>query len=159
MDLHNLRKYVNFSRKFIINLCLTFFIIFGLASKLFISIYFRLDSDSVGMGLMSMEIGKHNNYLLSGYHLLSSDSLVFTELIPFHLIPQILTNYNPLSLKIITFLIFVLSIIILAYLVYFVSGNIFHALLFGALAANIPPKDISGLRFRRHIMQQSSLER
>jgi len=147
LDLHNLRKYVNFSRKFIINLCLTFFIIFGLASKLFISIYFRLDSDSVGMGLMSMEIGKHNNYLLSGYHLLSSDGLVFTELIPFHLIPQIFTNYNPLSLKIITFLIFVLSIIILAYLVYFVSGNIFHALLFGALAANIPPEGYFWLAF------------
>jgi len=92
------------------------------------------------MGLMSMEIGKHYNYLLAGYHLLSSDSLVFTELLPFQLIPQILTNYNPLSLKIITFLIFVLSVIILAYLVYFVSGKIFPALLFGALATNIPPE-------------------
>ena len=147
MDLFELRKTVNFSRDFIINLCLILFIIFGLASKFFLSIYFRLDSDSVGMGLMSMEIGKHHNYLLSGYHLLSSDSLVFTELIPFQLIPQILTNYNPLSLKIITFLIFVLSVIILAYLVYFVSGKIFPALLFGALATNIPPEGYFWLAF------------
>lgn len=147
MDLSDLYKKVNFSRYFIVQLCLILFIIFGLASKFFISIYLRLDSDSVGMGLMSMEIGKHHNYLLSGYHLLSSDSLVFTELIPFQLIPQILTNYNPLSLKIITFLIFVLSVIILSYLVYFVSGKIFPALLFGALATNIPPEGYFWLTF------------
>lgn len=146
-DQYKKGKFGNFSKDFIVQLCLILFIIFGLVSKFFISIYFRLDSDSVGMGLMSMEIGKHHNYLLSGYHLLSSDSLVFTELIPFQLIPQILTNYNPLSLKIITFLMFVLSVIILSYLVYFVTGKIFPTILFGALATNIPPEGYFWLAF------------
>ena len=146
MDLSDYIKKNIFSRDFIINLCLVLFIFFGFVSKFIISMYFELDSDSVGMGLMSMEIGKHNNFFLSGYHLLSSDSLVFTEL-PFQLIPQILTNYNPVTLKIITFVIFVLSVAILGYLVYFVSRKIFPALLFGALAANIPADGYYWLAF------------
>jgi hypothetical protein len=117
---------------------LAFFIVAGLALKLYLSIYFPLDSDSVGMGLMSMEIGKYHNYMLAGYHLLSSDSLVLTELIPFQLGPQILTNYNPLTLKIVTFGIFLFSILIFGCLVYILTRNTISALLFGALAANIP---------------------
>jgi hypothetical protein len=137
MDLSGLREKTYFPGDSIIKLVLVFFIIFGLVTKFFISFFLRLDSDSVGLGLMSMEIGKYHNYFLSGCHLLSTDSLVFTELIPFQLIPQILTNYNPFSLKIMVFILFVLSVLVFAYIVYFITGEIFPALLFAALAMNI----------------------
>ncbi|MBP1929535.1 hypothetical protein J2741_002082 [Methanolinea mesophila] len=125
----------NFTR-----LIFIFFIVYGFITKFFISLYLSLDSDSVGMGLMSMEIGKHYNFLLSGYHLLSTDSLVLTELIPFQLVPQILTNYNPVALKLVVFFIFILAVFLLSYLVYLVTKDTTATLLFGALAANIPPE-------------------
>lgn len=65
-------------------------------------------------------------------------SFVFTELLPFQLVPQILTSYNPVALKMVVFLIFILNILTLAYLVWFVSGRTVAALLFCALAAVIP---------------------
>lgn len=140
MDLPGIQKAIHFSRDTLLNAALVLFIIWGLVTKFFISIALPLDSDTVGMGLMSMEIGKHHNYLLSGYHLLTTDSLVFTELVPFQLIPQILTNYNPVALKIMVFLIFCLTVLTLAYLVWLVSGNLLSVLLFSALAAGIPPE-------------------
>jgi hypothetical protein len=140
VDLSGVRKTIHFPKDSPLSPALVLFIIWGLVTKFFISLNLRLDSDAVGMGLISMEIGKHHNYLLSGYHLLSSDSLVFTELVPFHLVPQILTNYNPMTLKIMVFFLFVLSVLAAAYLVWFVSGDKLSALLFAALAANIPPE-------------------
>ncbi|HPD75575.1 MAG TPA: hypothetical protein PKZ65_05910, partial [Methanoregulaceae archaeon] len=112
-----------------------------------ISFFFRLDSDSVGMGVMAMEIGNHGNIFLSGCHLLSSDSLVFTELIPFQLVPQILTGYSPVALRMVTFIIFVLSVAVFSLILYFVSNRTFPALLFAALAANIPPEGYHWLAF------------
>jgi hypothetical protein len=91
------------------------------------------------MGLLSMEIGKHHNLLLSGFHLFSSDTFLCTELIPFQFVPQILTGYNPAALKIMAFIVFVLSVLAIAYLVWFVSKSVISALLFCALAAAIPP--------------------
>jgi hypothetical protein len=138
MDLYSIGKKMQFSRDSYLSPVLVIFIIWGLITKFFISVNLRLDSDAVGMGILSMEIGKYHNFLLSGCHISSADPLVFTELVPFHLIPQILTNYSPLALKVMVFFIFVLSIMVLAYLVWSVSGNFPSALLFAALAANIP---------------------
>jgi hypothetical protein len=138
MDPSSTGKKMQFFKDSYVNPVLVIFIIWGLITKFFISINLKLDSDAVGMGVMSMEIGKYHNFLLSGYHLGSADPLVFTELVPFQLIPQIFTNYNPLALKVMVFFIFILSIMVLAYLVWSVSGNFPSALLFAALAANVP---------------------
>jgi len=135
------------SRESAIQLVLAFFILVGLVTKGVISFFFRLDSDSVGMGVMAMEIGNHGNIFLSGCHLLSSDSLVFTELIPFQLVPQILTGYSPVALRMVTFIIFVLSVAVFSLILYFVSNRTFPALLFAALAANIPPEGYHWLAF------------
>lgn len=147
LDLPGIQKNIQFSRESAVNLCLIFFILVGLVLKCIMSFFFKLDSDSVGMGLLAMEIGKHSNILLSGYHLLSSDSLVFTELIPFQLIPQIITGYNPSSLKIVTFCMFVLSVAIFSCILFFVSKRTFPAILFAALAVNIPMEGYHWLAF------------
>jgi len=138
MDHSGTGEKMHFFKESYFSPALVIFIIWGLVTKFFISINLKLDSDAVGMGVMSMEIGKYHNFLLSGYHLGSGDPLVLTELIPFQLIPQIITDYHPLALKVMIFFIFILSIAVLAYLLWFVSGNIQSALLFAALAANVP---------------------
>jgi hypothetical protein len=138
MNVEAIQKRLPFSQHWT-KLIFIFFIVYGLITKFFISLYLALDSDSIGMGLMSMEIGKHHNFLLSGYHLLSTDSLVLTELIPFQLVPQILTNYDPVALKLVVFIIFILAVFLLSYIVYIVTNDVTATLLFGALAANIPP--------------------
>jgi glutathionyl-hydroquinone reductase len=70
---------------------LVIFVISGMAVKLYLSANQELSSDTVGMGLESMEIWKHQNYLLTGYHVTAADTFFFTELVPFQLVPQILT--------------------------------------------------------------------
>lgn len=114
------------------------FILFGLATRLYLSTRFELNSDTVGMGLESMEIGRYGNYLLSGYHATAADTFYLTELVPFQLIPQILTDYDPLALKMVSYLIFILCLLVLSYIVYSVSGSTTSALVFAALAANVP---------------------
>lgn len=125
--------------KTIFAIVLVLFILFGFATKLMISSNLGLNSDMVGEGLQSMEIWKHQNYLLGGYYLPSEDTFIFTELLPFQLIPQILTNFDPLALKLVSYVIFVLAVAALSYVVYLVSGETICALLFAALAANLPP--------------------
>ncbi len=120
-------------------LALVLFILFGLGTKLVLSVTMGLNSDMVGEGLESMEIWKNQNYLLSGYYLPSQDTFIFTELLPFQLIPQILTDYSPLALKIMTFIEFSLGVAVLSYIIYVVSGSYISALLFAALAANLSP--------------------
>jgi hypothetical protein len=98
-----------------------------------------LNSDMVGEGLEAMEIGAHQNYFLSGYYLPSQDTFLFTELLPFQLIPQIITGFNPLTLKMVVFIEFVLGVAVLSYVVYLISESLVSALLFAALAMNLPP--------------------
>ncbi|MGA9138671.1 MAG: hypothetical protein WBZ29_00500 [Methanocella sp.] len=136
MDLLKALRSAAWERIFIIALIIL--ILFGLATKLYLSTKLTLNSDTVGIGLESMEIGRHGNYLLSGYYVTAADTFFFTELIPFQLIPQVLTNYDPLALKLVVFVIFLLNLLVLSYIVYFVSGSYISALLFAALAANIP---------------------
>ena len=118
---------------------LLIFIVFGLATKLYFSVQLDFNSDMAGEGLQAMEIWKHNNYLLSGYYLPADDTFIFTELLPFQLIPQILTNYDPLTLKVVSFIVFGLAIASLSYVVFIVSGETVNALLFAALAVNLSP--------------------
>ncbi|HTX43782.1 MAG TPA: hypothetical protein VMC61_03575 [Methanocella sp.] len=140
MELQLELKKVRFTWKTAFSASLLIFILFGLATKLVISVGMSLNSDMVGEGLEAMEIWKHQNFLLAGYYLPSQDTFLFTELLPFHLIPQVLTNYSPLALKLVTYVEFGLGVAILSYIVYMVSGDLICALLFAALAANLPPQ-------------------
>jgi disulfide bond formation protein DsbB len=101
-----------------------------------------MNSDMAGIGLISTEIARHGNYLLTGYYLPADDTFLFTEL-PFQLIPQVLTGYEPITRKLVSYLIFALAVAALSYVVYMVSGEAFNALLFGALASNLPPAGYS----------------
>ncbi|HTY90143.1 MAG TPA: hypothetical protein VMC84_03115 [Methanocella sp.] len=118
---------------------LVLFILFGLGTKLILSINMSLNSDMVGEGLEAMDIWKHQNYFLSGYYLPSQDTFLFTELLPFQLIPQILTDYDPAALKLMTYIEFALGAGVLAYIVFMITGEALNALLFTALAVNVPP--------------------
>lgn len=118
---------------------LVLFILFGLGTKLLLSSSLALNSDMVGEGLEAMEIWRHQNYLLDGYYLPSQDTFLFTELLPFQLIPQALTDFDPAALRLAAYAEFVLGVGILAYVVYLATGEALGALLFAALAANVPP--------------------
>jgi hypothetical protein len=59
--------------------------------------------------------------------------------IPLHVIPQILTNYDPYALRIVAFLLFALVIFVFSYIIYKTSGQPACALTFAALLANIDP--------------------
>lgn len=139
MDISRIKNSLHTDHGFTFKAALVFFIFWGFINKLLISLNLSLESDSVGMGLLSMEIGKHHNLFLSGYHLMAADNLIFTEL-PFQILPQIVTQYHPLALKMVIFFIFILSVLTLSFLAWDVTGNMVSALLFAALAANIPVK-------------------
>jgi hypothetical protein len=126
------------SGEYLLAAALVIIIIIGMAAKLVQTIGLTLNSDMANIGLEAMEIGKYHNYLLSGFYAPASDTFYFTDLVPFHLVPQILTNYDPLTLKVVTFIIFALTVAAFAYLVFLVSGSRYSALVFAALAACIP---------------------
>jgi len=137
MELQLELKKVRLTWKTAFAAALIFFILFGFATKLVLSASMSLNSDMVGEGIEAMEIWKHQNYFLSGYYLPSQDTFLFTELIPFQLIPQVLTNYDPLALKLMTFIEFALGVAVLSYIIYALSGEAVNALLFAAMAANV----------------------
>jgi hypothetical protein len=134
LDINNIR--LNWRTAFAA--ALVMFILFGLGTKLILSLNMGLNSDMVGEGIEAMEIWEHQNYFLSGYYLPSQDTFLFTELIPFQLIPQILTNYDPTALKLMTFVMFALGVGVLACIIYMVTGEVLHSLLFSALMTNVP---------------------
>src|SRR5271157_68259 len=138
VDLHVATKKVDVPWNTIFCIFLIVFIIFGFGTKLILSVNMSLNSDMVGEGIEAMEIGSHQNYFLSGYYLPSQDTFIFTELLPFQLLPQILTGYDPLALKLVIFMEFALGVGILSYIVYMISGSTISALQFAALAANLP---------------------
>ena len=130
-------KNVPWKRLFAVALII--FIIFGFGTKLFFTINLDYGSDMTGEGLQAMEIWGHQNYLLSDYYLPSDDTFIFTELLPFQLVPQILSHYNPLVLKLVSFVIFGIAVAALSYIIFLVSGETINALIFAALAANLAP--------------------
>lgn len=110
--------------------------IIGLGFKsfhLFVRLFFQ--SDNVFAGQSAMEFWKYQNYFFSYYYVPSDDSNIF-EVIVFHLVPQILSNYDPIMLKIITFIIFLLIIIIFSFIIFFLTKSLLNALFFSALLSN-----------------------
>lgn len=111
----------------------------GFAAKWLLCQNVPLSSDSVGPGLIALEMAKHGNILLTGYHMPASDSYLFTDVVPFHLLPQVLTGYNPVALKAVAFAIFGLAVLVFSLTVYLVTKNGTCSLIFAALATGISP--------------------
>ena len=87
-------KYINAYKAEIALLIM--FIVYGLIGKLLISLNRSLDSDSVIAGIVSREIWVHKNLLLSQFYLPSSTPHIFSDILPFHLLPQIISNFDPI---------------------------------------------------------------
>jgi len=118
---------------------LSCFIVYGLVCKFLISLNLNLNSDTVSPGIMSLEIWRHNNYMLSDFYLPINNPYIFSDLLPFHLIPQIIFNFNPSCLNVMCYIIFLLIIVVFAYIVYKITSCCVNALFFAALMANIAP--------------------
>ena len=80
-------------------LLLIFFIIIGITSKFLISINRSLNSDEVGPGIVSLEIWKHGDYFLNQFSFPTADPNIFSDILPFHLIPQIISNFDPNAIR------------------------------------------------------------
>lgn len=115
----------------IFRICLLFVIVLGFYYKLISYLNIVLDSDSAQFGLYSYSI-VHGNFLFHEMYI-SSAGKYFLELVIFHLFPQFLSNYDPFVLKISLFIIFVVTVLVLTYLVYYLTQEVTNALLFAAL--------------------------
>ncbi|WP_424356908.1 hypothetical protein [Methanocella sp. MCL-LM] len=104
-----------------------------MVSGLLYAVNLELTSDHVVPGLVAMELFKNGNIQ---YDYPAEDPYLFTDIYTFYLIPQILTGFSPLALKLTGFLVFVLVLATFSYLVYRYAGLI-SALIFTALLANV----------------------
>jgi len=118
---------------------LSCFIVYGLVCKFLISLRIQFNSDTVSPGIMSLEIWRHNNYLLRDFYLPINTPYLFSDLLPFHLFPQIIFDFNPRCLNIMCYVIFILIIIIFTYIIYKITSSYVNALFFAALMSNMAP--------------------
>jgi len=109
--------------------------IIGLILKFFYFYRLELDSDTAVEGLMTIEFWKYHNYFLSYFYVPSDDSYTF-EVVIFHLLPQILSNFNPIMLNIVSFFIFLLIIIIFSHIIFSFTKSLLNTLFFSALLSN-----------------------
>ncbi len=116
-------------------LILLFLTIIGLVLKFFYFLRISLNSDMVLSGLMTIEFSKYHNHFFSYYYMSAADSNIF-EVVVFYLFPQILSNYNPVMLKIIAFFVFLLIVIIFSCIIFFSTKSLFNTLFFSALLSN-----------------------
>lgn len=124
---------------FIFNTFLISCILIGLTGKFIISQTFDLTSDTVLSGTIAMEFFVHHNYFMTNFYQPVLDPWYFTEILPFHAIPQLISNYHPAVLKSVEFVIFCLTILVFSILIYKISKNITNSLIFAALVSNLPP--------------------
>jgi hypothetical protein len=111
----------------------------GLIFKLIISLNLSLSSDMVYSGMVCREIWVHQNVFLNFFYTPSVGPYYFSEIIPFQLIPQIITNFNPVALKVMTFIIFCLLVAVFSCLIYKITKNITNTLIFAALVSLLTP--------------------
>jgi hypothetical protein len=88
-------------------------------------------------GIVSYEIFGHHNYLLNNFYAPAVDPYYLSDVIPFQLLPQIISNFNPSVLKCVAFLIFSLIILVYGILVYKITKNVTNSLIFTALVSNL----------------------
>jgi len=112
-------------------------LVVNIAIKIMYCLNLDLNSDLVSPGMVSIEIYENKNYFLSGYYFPAADPYLFTDILPFHMIPQILSGYDPSVLKITQFAIVLLLTIIIAYNVY-KKYDILAGILFLCLFYSMP---------------------
>jgi len=122
----------------LLNWILFLLILYGLFLKFKLSLLNELNSDFVSPGLVCREIFVHGNYFLKGYYFPFPDPYIFSDLIPFHILPQLLTRYDPKALILSSYFIYVAVIITYSVLIYNMTGKIRNSLIFASLLANIP---------------------
>ncbi|WP_321418853.1 hypothetical protein [uncultured Methanomethylovorans sp.] len=122
----------------VFDLILFLFILYGLALKFRFALAIPLNSDSVLAGLVSREVLEHGNYFLSGYYFPSADPYIFSDFLPFHLLPQLFSDYDPMALVVSSYLIFIGTVVVYSMLIYSITKNITNSLIFSALIANVP---------------------
>lgn len=127
------------ARHSVYQVALIAFTIYGMACKFLFSLNLPLNSDQVIPGSLAMEMWLNGNYLLKGIYLNSLDSQLFNDILLFHLVPQVLTDFNPDVLRTTAFAIFFLTVVIFSYIVFIVTKDKTNALVFAALMANITP--------------------
>lgn len=111
----------------------------GLLCKLYISLNLDLNSDTVGPGIVLMEMFKHGNYGLSGYYFPVLDPYLYTEILPFHAAAQLVSGYNPAALMLTSYLLFLAILVVYASIALYVSRDVTKMLIFIALVATIDP--------------------
>jgi hypothetical protein len=121
------------------NILFVIFIIYGVVCKLLIALSLSLNSDTVDAGIVSLEIWKNENYLLESYYFPSANPYWFSDIFTFHLIPQIISDFDPSCIRIVSYVIFLLIIFIFSIYIYKVSHDKTATLIFAALVANIYP--------------------
>jgi len=119
------------------SLLLIGFIIYGLIGKLLICLNKSLNSDEVIAGMASREMLVHKDYLLCQYHFSSSTSNIFSDILPFHLLPQLISNFNPYAIRITAYVIFLLVVIIFSYIIFKITNEKINGLIFAALLSNL----------------------
>lgn len=122
----------------LLNWVLFFLILYGLSLKFQLSLSHKLDSDDVSPGLVWKEFFVHGNSFLQGFYFPFADPHVFSDLIPYHLLPQLLSGYDPVALALSAYFIFVAIILIFSVLIYNMTKNITNSLIFASLFVNIP---------------------
>lgn len=132
-----LKKATADSRSLALELLLVVAILYGLATKLVLSLNLRLNSDNVVPGLMARDFWEYKNYLLSDFFLPVHDTYLFTDVVPFHMIPQIISGFDPVALRLTGYVVFLLLLAAVSLLVYRVTGNLISTLILAALGANI----------------------
>lgn len=121
-----------------INFFLVAAIITGLILKFISWLNYPLNSDSVYSGLASLEIWEYGNYFLYFYFTPHVTPYYFTDIYTIQLVPQVLTDFNPLALKFMGFLLFCFIILTFSYIVFRISGNVVNSFVFAALISNLP---------------------
>ena len=121
----------------LLNWVLFLLIIFGLYLKFQNLWSIQINSDFISAGWCFREIFEHGNYFLKGCYFPFPDPYIFTEL-PFHVLPQLLTGYDPKALLLTSYFIYVTVIIIYSLLIYEMTKKITNSLIFASVLANIP---------------------
>lgn len=110
----------------------------GLFYKLIIAVFQPLTSDTVLPGIIAMEIWRHQNGFLHDMVLPAPDPNIIED-ICFFLVPQILSNFNPLFLKLSGYVIFLCIILIFSLILYTHLKNKIAILFFVALMGSSCP--------------------
>jgi hypothetical protein len=131
---------LNKSNKLLLLIILFISTLYGLIIKLIVAKSIWLTSDSVVLGRLSLEFWVNKNFLLSGWHFASTAPNIFAEWIPFVLIPQILSDFDPSNLRVISFVIYIMTIAAFSLLIYILNHNLTNCLFFSAIMANLNPE-------------------